>query len=298
MITLRELAALTHTYADDLDHEVAGLRVGERTIDTDAEPVLMGVVNLSRDSTYRSSVATSVESAVRRGRSLAAQGAHCVDLGAESVRPEAARVDTEAQTNRIVPVVEGLAAAGVVVSIESYAADTVRAGLAAGARIVNLTGSVDDAAVFDLAAEYDATVVLCHIHGDHARDLDLSPVAADPVPAMLDQFDARVEDARRRGVPSLAVDPGLGFGFRRLPDPVDRARHQARVLVQSFRLRRLGLPVCHALPHAFDLFEEEYRTAEGFFAVLASLGGTGVYRTHEVTRVGAVLRSMRELSAT
>jgi hypothetical protein len=51
----------------------------------------------------------------------------------------------------------------------------------------------------------------------------------------------------------------------------------------------MGLPVCHALPHAFDFFGEEVRSAEGFFAVLATLGRTGLYRTHEVPRVRAVL---------
>ena len=56
------------------------------------------------------------------------------------------------------------------------------------------------------------------------------------------------------------------------------------VLLNAFRLRSLGVPMCNALPHAFDLFEEQFRTAEGFFAVLAMLGGTGVLRTHEVAQ--------------
>lgn len=296
MIGLRDLARLAHTYADDLDHEVAPLRIGDRTIDTDTEPVLMGVVNLSRESNYRTSISTSTGSAIDRGRVLAAQGAHCVDLGAESTKPSAGPVDARHQSAALVPVIEALAADGIAVSVESYDTEIVRAGLKAGARIVNLTGSVDDAAMFDLAAQYDATVVLCHIYGGHARDLHASAVETDPVPAMLEQFGVRIDDARRRGVEHLAIDPGLGFGFRQLTDPVERIKHQGRVLINSFRLRRLGVPVGHALPHAFDLFEEEFRTAEGFFAVLASLGGTGVYRTHEVPRVAAVLRSLHRLS--
>ena len=66
----------------------------------------------------------------------------------------------------------------------------------------------------------------------------------------------------------------MGFYYANLVDPTTRVRHQTRVLAQSFRLRPLGVPVCNALPHAFDLFEDEFRKAEGFFAVVAALGGT------------------------
>jgi hypothetical protein len=65
-----------------------------------------------------------------------------------------------------------------------------------------------------------------------------------------------------------------------------------QVFLGTFRLRPLGCPICHALPHAFEYFGEEVRTAEGFFAVLAALGKTDLFRTHEVARVTAVLRTL------
>ena len=167
--------------------------------------------------------------------------------------------------------------------------------LKAGARVLNLTGSAEDAAMFDLAAEHDASVVLCHILGSNARDLDGRDVDDDPFPAMLDSFGARVDDARSRGVRGIAIDPGMGFGFR-LGDQRARVRHQASVLLASFRLRRLGVPVCHSLPHSFELFEDQFRVAEGMFAVLAHLGGTGLYRTHEVPQVVAVLDALQDLT--
>lgn len=297
MIGLRELVELANRYADDLDRPVAPLTIGDRTFDTDTEPVVMGVVNLSADSSYRESIATTTESAIRRGRVLAAQGAHLIDLGAESSNVATARVAAEAQTRSIVPVIEALAGDGLAVSIESYDPATVRAGLVAGARVVNLTGSAEDAAMFDLAAEFGATVVLCHINGSHARDLvsvRADDVVADPFADMLEQFERRVGDARGRGVQHVAIDPGVGFGFA-VDDLVARARHQTAVLVNSFRLRRLGIPICHSVPHAFPLFEDQFRVAEGFFTVLAHLGGTGVYRTHEVPQIVAVLGALQRL---
>jgi dihydropteroate synthase len=80
-----------------------------------------------------------------------------------------------------------------------------------------------------------------------------------------------------------------------MTDPATRVRHQTRVLTECFRLRALGVPIGNALPHAFDLFEDEFRKAEAFFAVLASLGGTHLFRTHEVPHVRAVLAAMEFL---
>ena len=71
-----------------------------------------------------------------------------------------------------------------------------------------------------------------------------------------------------------------------------RVRHQMRVFLNTFRLRTLGVPVCHALPHGFEYFGEEVRCAEPFFAVLAALGGTDLFRTHEVPRTKAVLDTL------
>jgi len=297
MIDLRSLAALAAQYPDDLDHSVAPLRIGDRTFDTDIEPVVMGVVNLSRDSTYRESVATTTETALRRGRVLAAQGAHVIDLGAESSNVTKERISTADQTRSMLPVIEGLSAEGIAVSIESYAPETVKAGLAAGAKVLNLTGSSDDDTMFDLAAEHNAAIVLCHVNGTHARDLDSvqsDDVVSDPIPHMLETFKERVANARARGVSEIVIDPGVGFSFA-MDDHVLRAQHQTTVLLNSFRLRRLGLPICHSVPHAFDLFEDQFRIAESFFTVLAHFGGTGMYRSHEVPQMVAVLGALGRL---
>lgn len=294
MICLSGLVALAAEHADDLDLPVAPLPLGGRDLDTDERAAVMGVVNLSRDSSYRTSIAMSAASAVRRGVVLAAQGADVVDVGAESTQAIAAKVDADGQERALVPVVRGLVEAGVTVSVESYEASVVRACLAAGASVLNLTGSVDDAAMFDLAAEHDATVVLCHVQGPHARALERQDVDDDPFPAMLEQFGRRLDDARARGVRGLAIDPGLGFGFR-LDDPLLRVRHQTAVLLAGFRLRRLGVPVCQSVPHGFTLFEDQFQIGEGFFSVLAHLGGTGLYRTHEVPQLVAIQAALRTL---
>jgi dihydropteroate synthase len=96
-------------------------------------------------------------------------------------------------------------------------------------------------------------------------------------------------------VKNIVIDPGMGFYYGNLVDPRTRARHQTNVILNSFHLRELGYPICQALPHAFDLFEDEFRTAESFFAVIAALGGVNLLRTHEISKVNAVLRAIKSL---
>jgi dihydropteroate synthase len=296
VISLAALADLAATHRAALTAGVAPVVVGARTFDTDREPIVMGCVNLSRDSVYRDSIAVTTEAAIRKGCVLAAQGAHVVDVGAESSTAKAERVTPEEQSAAMLPVVEALTERGVPVSVETYHPDVARVCLKAGAVMVNYSGGTpNDDAMFATVAECGAALVLCFIPGTHARDPHSLGGSTDLLPVIQEQLVPRVELARRHGVESLMVDPGIGFSLDASAGPLDRIRQQTRTLLSTFRLRALGQPVCQALPNAFDLFEDQFRTAEGFFAVLAHLGGCGMYRTHEVAQITRVLRALHEL---
>lgn len=295
MITLSALADLAREHRADLDVPLAPLLIGDRSFEVDTRPVIMGTVNLSRDSTYRESIAVSAESAVRKARVMAAEGADIVDVGAESTTARAARVGADEQASVLVPVIERLVKDGILVSVETYEPTVVEAGLNAGASVLNMTGVEHEQEMLALAAEHGATVVLCYSGGDNVREVSNVTLDDDPIPGLLSHFAVRLETARRFGVDRVVIDPGMGFYYGNLTDPLVRARHQARVLLAGFRLRSLGVPICNALPHAFDLFEENFRTAEGFYAMLAMLGGTSVMRTHEVPHVRAVAAAMAAL---
>lgn len=297
MISLAALAELAAADRESLSIPVGPLAIADRVFDVDTEPLIMGTVNLSRDSTYRESVAVSAASAVRKARVMAAEGAGLVDIGAESSTARAARVTAAQQIASLVPVIEQLVAEGILVSVETYEPEVVAAALDAGASVLNMTGVEHQDRMLDLAAEHQATVILCYAGGANVREITDVTLDADPMPGLLEHFTARLEHARSRGVERLVIDPGMGFFYGNLTEPLVRARHQARVLLNAFRLRSLGVPICNALPHAFDLFEENFRSAEGFYAVLAMLGGSGVLRTHEVPQVRAVVGAMRTLDA-
>lgn len=295
MITAATIVRLQNEFPGLADAPIAPFIVGDIAHDTDIDPVVMGVVNLSRDSTYRESIAVSRTSAVRKARLQFAEGAHVVDLGAESSRADAARVDARAQIDQLVPVIEECRVHGVPMSVESYEPRVVEACLDAGACVLNLTGSDPGDEMLAMAAERGASVVMCYVPGQHVRDGSPFTIHDDPIPPLVDHFGPRIERARALGVTSLAIDPGLGFFYGADISPREKYMHQAQVLAHSFRLRVLGHPVCQIMPHAFDLFEERFRAGEPFFTVLARLGGVGVFRVHEVPDVVHVLAALNEL---
>ncbi|MBM3829137.1 MAG: dihydropteroate synthase [Verrucomicrobia bacterium] len=293
MITLEQLAELVEKHRPATQTRVREFTLAGREFRFNTTPAIMGVVNLSAGSWYRESVCLSADAAIARGKILAAQGAAIVDIGAESTLANTDLVGASAQNSQLLPVVHALRAAGVLVSVETYHPEVTRACLAAGANVLNLTGTERGEAMYRTVAEHQAAVILCYVQGANVRAVGDFDLSADPVPAMYEFFAREIETATRCGVEKILVDPGLGFYYRNLQDNAVRVRHQMTTFLNTFRLRTLGFPTCHALPHAFEYFGEEVRSAEPFFAVLAALGKTDLFRTHEVPRIKAVLDTLK-----
>jgi dihydropteroate synthase len=295
MLRLEQLAELLENHRPAAKAKVNEFSIAGQHFAFNSGPAVMGVVNLSSDSWYRESVCLTPQSAVGRGKVLQAQGAQIVDVGAESTLANAARAGESAQNSKLLPVIKGLREAGILVSVETYQPAVTRACLEAGANILNLTGSEGNDELFRLVASHDAAVIICYVQGRNVREVADFDLSCDPIGMMQDYFERQVEVAMKHGVKKIILDPGLGFYYRNLQDSAQRVRHQMTVFLNTFRLRTLGWPICHALPHAFEYFGEEVRCAEPFFAVLAALGQTDLFRTHEVPRVRAVLETMKVL---
>jgi len=293
MLKLEQLAELLEKNRAAAAGHVKEFSIGGKPFAFNSQPAILGVINLSADSWYRESVCLTAAAAVQRGRVLTAQGADIVDLGAESTLAHAARVDDAAQNGKLIPAVKEMRAAGILVSIETYSPAVTRAGLEAGANLLNLTGTDGTDELYRLVAAHDAAVILCYVQGKNVREVGDFDFSVDPVEQMRGYFARQIEIAQRNGVEKILIDPGLGFYYRNLQDSAVRVRHQMTVFLNTFRLRPLGFPICHALPHAFEFFGDEVRCAEPFFAMLASLGKTDLFRTHEVPRVKAVLDTLK-----
>lgn len=292
MLSLETIAELLEVNREACKAQVKDLTLGDRIFPFSRQPALMGVINLSADSWYRESVSLSEEGAIRRGCILREQGADIVDVGAESTLAHAERVDDGGQNSKLLPVIRGLRASGILVSAETYHPSVARACLEAGANVLNFTGVDHADEMFRMVADHNAGIIICYVQGKNVREVGDFNLQGDPIGLMREYFSRQVETAQRNGVENILIDPGLGFYYRNLQDSSVRVRHQMNVFLNTFRLRTLGFPICHALPHAFEFFGDEVRCAEPFFAVLAALGKTDLFRTHEVPRVKAVLNTM------
>ncbi|MCB0917273.1 MAG: dihydropteroate synthase [Actinobacteria bacterium] len=253
-------------------------------------PLVLGVLNLSKDSSYRTSIVAKGD-LVRRARLSQLEGADIVDVGVESTNASAARVPLRDQQAVARDAVASLVAAAVPASVETYDADTAADCLAEGARLLNLTGQQSDARVFDMCAEHGAGVLICYSPEANVRHVGDSPDSADD-DAVLDQLARRVALARAAGVTEIAVDPGIGFFYANQVDPSVRIRYQVEALAASGRFQQLGVAVCQSLPHAFHLFGEHHRSAEVGFATLAILAGVDLLRTHEPGPVRALIAAL------
>ena len=292
MLKLENLAELLGKNSAAASARVREFSIGKKKFNFNSQPAIMGVVNLSPDSWYRESVCLTAEAAIQRGKILTAQDADIIDIGAESTLAHAARANDAAQKSKLIPVIKKLRAEEILVSVETYSPKVTRACLEAGANILNLTSTSDSTEIFKMVAAHDAAVIICFVQGKNAREVGDFDLSANPIPMMRDYFSRQIEIAQYAGVGKIFLDPGLGFYYRNLQDSAVRVRHQMNVFLNSFRLRTLGFPICHALPHAFEYFGEEVRCAEPFFAVLAALGKTDLFRTHEVPRVKAVIETL------
>ncbi|WP_411128305.1 dihydropteroate synthase [Streptomyces sp. x-19] len=198
---------------------------------------VMGVVNVTPDSFSDGGEWFDTELAVKHGLDLVAQGADIVDVGGESTRPGAARVDEAEELRRVVPVVRELAAAGVVVSVDTMRAAVAERAVEAGARLVNdVSGGLADPAMVPTVAAHHVAFVVMHWRGQ-SIDMNNRAVYADVVGEVVDELAASVERAVAGGVDPerIIIDPGLGFA--------KEAGHDLALVAELGRLRALGRPL-------------------------------------------------------
>jgi dihydropteroate synthase len=200
-------------------------------------PVVMGVLNVTPDSFSDGGRYATLEAAVQHGRDMADEGAALIDVGGESTRPGADRVDAPTEAARVVPVVRQLVAAGVAVSLDTTRAAVAAQALEAGATVVNdVSGGLADPDMARVVADAGCPWILMHWRS-HSREMQNLAVYDDVVGDVVDELSQRVDAAVAAGVDpaQLILDPGLGFA--------KTAEHNWALLAHLDVLVGLGLPV-------------------------------------------------------
>lgn len=260
--------------------------LGERTL-------VMGIVNVTPDSFSDGGTLATADEAVAHALQLAADGADILDVGGESTRPGSDPVAVEEELARVVPVLAGLRAAapeGVALSVDTRRPEVARAGIEAGASIVNDVTAAADPTMFAVVREAGAGLVLMHMLGE-PKTMQRDPRYDDVVREVRVMLAGRIGAAVAAGVPRdrLCVDPGIGFGknldhnLALLHDIAAFEELRVPVLVGTSRKRFIGQLT------GVDEPAERVEGTAGAVAWCASKG-VDVVRVHDVLEMTRVVR--------
>ncbi|MEU8521085.1 dihydropteroate synthase [Streptomyces sp. NBC_01216] len=260
---------------------------------------VMGVVNVTPDSFSDGGRWFDTTAAVKHGLHLVDEGADLVDVGGESTRPGATRVDEEEELRRVVPVVRGLAAEGVTVSVDTMRASVAHAAVAAGATLVNdVSGGLADPGMVPAVAAAEVPFVVMHWRG-FSRDMNSLAVYDDVVTEVLTELRHRLEAVVEGGVAPerIVLDPGLGFA--------KLAPHDLALVAHLPRLRALGRPLLVAASRKRFLGHvlaregttpppaRERDAATAAVSAIAAHEGAWAVRVHEVRATADAVRVAR-----
>ncbi|MFE5720479.1 dihydropteroate synthase [Streptomyces erythrochromogenes] len=261
---------------------------------------VMGVVNVTPDSFSDGGRWFDTTAAVKRGLDLVAEGADLVDVGGESTRPGASRVDEEEELRRVVPVVRGLASEGVTVSVDTMRAAVAARAVDAGAALVNdVSGGLADPGMIPAVAAAEVPFVVMHWRGFSAGMNSLA-VYDDVLAEVTAELRARIDAVVAGGISPerLLVDPGLGFA--------KNAEHDLALVAHMADLRALGFPLLVAasrkrflgrvLAGGADAAPPPARERDAATAAVSAIAahqGAWAVRVHEVRATADAVRVAR-----
>lgn len=246
-----------------------------------ARPLIVGIVNVTPDSFSDGGRFVSTQAAIEHGLRLVQEGADLLDIGGESTRPGADPVAVEEEKHRVVPVIEALAQAGHVVSIDTRKPEVMQAAFDAGAVMVNDVMALRAAGALQAVAASQAAVCLMHMQGE-PQTMQHTPIYQDVVQEVKNFLDARVRACLEAGISQarIVIDPGFGFG--------KTLAHNLALLKNLARLTVGEVPVMVGLSRKSMLGAISGRaTGEREFAgvaahLLAVMHGAQLLRVHDV----------------
>jgi dihydropteroate synthase len=244
---------------------------------------VMAILNVTPDSFSDGGERLDPAQAIDDGLRFVSEGADFVDVGGESTRPGSQPTSVEEELRRVLPVVEGLAAKNVIVSVDTRRASVARACLDAGARIVNDVSALrDDPAMLPLLVERRVPIVLMHRRG-RQEDKYQGPAYRDVVEDVRAFLLERAGACEAAGVARdrIAIDPGIGFG--------KSVEENLTLIEGSGRLAAAGYPVLVGssrkgfIGRLTGIKEARLRDpASVWLAVEAAQHGAAILRVHDV----------------
>jgi dihydropteroate synthase len=246
------------------------------------KPMVMGVLNITKDSFYEKSRIHSTEGAIETTAKMIEAGALIIDVGAASSRPGAKLVQTTEEIETLLPVLQSLVKQfpEVAFSVDTYNSKTALAALAAGAAIINdISAGTIDKEMFETIASINAPYIMMHMQG-LPEFMQNAPYYKNVVHDTLDFFVERVGKARESGIKDIILDPGFGFG--------KTLEHNYFLLNQLPLFKVFHLPILCGLSRKSLINKVIYTKAEDalngttVLNTIALLNGANILRVHDV----------------
>jgi dihydropteroate synthase len=269
------------------------LSFGSRTLDLSKRTAVMGILNVTPDSFSDGGAYPSVDAAVARAVAMVEEGADIIDIGGESTRPVSVyggstAVSAEEEMQRVIPVIERLAATSdVIISIDTTKSAVADAALRAGAHIVNdISGLNFDPAIADVTAAHHAALVVMHIQGT-PETMQIAPQYEDVVGEVKASLAASATKAKSAGVRNIIIDPGIGFG--------KTTAHNLELLRRLSEFRTLGFPVMIGtsrkgfIGQLLGLPVEQRLEGTAATVAVSVMNGASIVRVHDVKEMKRVV---------
>ena len=261
------------------------------------QPRVMGIVNVTPDSFSDGGQHADTMAALRHCERLLQEGAHILDLGAESSRPGAAPLPAPQELERLLPVVRAAVKLGVPISVDTYKAEVMQAVLDLGVDIINDIWALRQPGAQEVVVQHGTCgVCLMHMHRD-PQTMQLEPMQGDVVAQVGEFLQGRARTLEAAGVEGkrLMLDPGIGFG--------KTVAHNLQLLVRQRELIALGYPVLAGWSRKGTLgaitgLEVNQRLAPSVAAALLAVQrGAAVVRVHDVQATVAALKILEAVDA-
>ena len=246
------------------------------------KPWVMGIINATPDSFYKESRKQHIDEIMQLAEKMITEGANIIDIGGQSTRPGSERIGVQEETDRTAPAIERIMQhfPDAIVSIDTYSSDVAKAGVKAGASMVNDISSGDmDEAMIPVVAALRTPYICMHMQGT-PDTMQKDPRYENVSITVLDYLAAKVDQCRKAGMDDIIIDPGFGFG--------KTIAHNFALLQSLPALQIIKRPVMVGLSRKSTIYKTLHITAEEalngttVLHTIALMNGANILRVHDV----------------
>src|SRR5699024_6106540 len=255
------------------------IKTRTKTYNINEQALVMGILNTTPDSFSDGGNYNSVEKAIDHALEMEADGAHIIDVGGESTRPNHQTISETEEIERVVPIIKELKdRLSIPISIDTYKANVAEAAIQAGAEMINdIWGAKQEPKIAQIAAEYNVPIILMH----NRTNKQYNSMIED----MITDLKESIEIAQTAGVKKdkIILDPGVGFG-KELPDNFHVLHHLDTIADEFSYPMLLGTSSKSFISTILDITLEERDNATGATTCYGMMKGVRIFRVHDVAR--------------